>query len=92
MFATKVRDLLDVWTILNGKHHPFLSPLFDFLDFLRNFGMLLGLPCGLLSIIIATVYLRLRFRGMSWDYRVAFIVCDVLNVAGMWGIFSILNK
>ncbi len=92
MLATKARDTLEWWALVTVKHHPFLNRFFGPLDFLRNLGMLLGLPLGLLSLIIASLYLTFRFRRVNRGYRIAFVICNVLTIAGMWGILSILNQ
>jgi hypothetical protein len=39
-----------------------------------NWGMFLGIPLGLLSLLVGTLYLVVRFRRMSWGYRIAFVV------------------
>jgi hypothetical protein len=61
-------------------------------SFLGVFGMLGGLPLGLLSLLVATLYLLIRFRPMNWGYRIAFVLSDILTILGMWAIFSIWHQ
>jgi hypothetical protein len=61
-------------------------------SFLGVVGMLGGIPPGLLSILIGTLYLLIRFRRMNWGFRIAFLMSDALAVAGMGAILSIWHQ
>jgi hypothetical protein len=93
MLATKAGDALSWRAVVSGQK---LSPAAQFviqrlLSF-GNAGMFFGIPLGLLSLVIGTLYLVVRFRHMNWGYRIAFVVCDALTILGMWTILSIWGQ
>jgi hypothetical protein len=55
-------------------------------------GMFAGIPLGILSLIVSTLYLIVRFRRMSWFYRIAFVATDALTIVGMCAILSIWGQ
>ena len=93
MFATKAFDSL---TNAPGGSHWYWHPPKDvgipIESFLGVFGMFGGIPLGLLSLLVATLYLLIRFRHMNWGYRIGFVLSDILTVLGMWAILSIWHQ
>jgi hypothetical protein len=84
MFATKAFD-----SYTNPIPTNLLVSVESFLGVVGMFG---GIPLGLLSILIGTSYLLIRFRRMNWGFRVAFVMSNALAVAGMRAILSVWSK
>jgi hypothetical protein len=86
MLATYAWDSSFSWEFLYRKNVPLSTTVKSYLGVVGLFG---GIPLGMLSLLVGTVYLGDRFRHMNWAYRIAFVICDALTIAGMYAILSL---
>jgi hypothetical protein len=68
------------------KNVPLSTTAKGYLGVVGLFG---GIPLGMLSLLVGILYLGDRFRHMNWAYRIAFVICDALTIAGMYAILSL---